>query len=259
MKRISCQSTESLDLERAEQALAKTALWVESIMNRLAPFLPEREPLRVLDVGCAQGRAVIALAQRGYEAYGIEPWEYARNVAMELARRVNTEVSIYEGRAESIPFDEGFFDVVLAMSVMEHVQDLDLSLREIYRVLRPGGLFWFNSASSLCPIQQEIKGFPLFGWYPDPLKQRIMSWARDHRPALVGHTETPAMHWWTPWKANRKLRTAGFSEVWDRWDLQNTKQLRGLKKWAICTCRHLRILRLLGDMMVPGCSFLARK
>lgn len=62
------QSTESLDLEQAEQALAKTVLWVESIMNRLGPFLPERESLRalrVLDVGCAQGRAVIALAQLG--------------------------------------------------------------------------------------------------------------------------------------------------------------------------------------------------
>lgn len=195
----------------------------------------------------------------GYEAYGIEPWEYARSVAMELAQRLNTEVSIYEGRAESIPFDDGFFDVVLAMSVMEHVQNLDLSLREIYRVLRRGGLFWFNSASSLCPVQQEIKGFPLFGWYPDPVKRSIMIWARDHHPALIGHTETPAIHWWTPWKANRKLREAGFSEVWDRWDLQNAKRFSGPKRWAIELAQHVRVVRLLGDMVIPGCSFLARK
>jgi len=53
-----------------------------------------------------------------------------------------------------------FFDIVLAMSVKEHVQDLDKALEEIYRVLKPGGLFWFYSPSSMCPFQGEIKGFP---------------------------------------------------------------------------------------------------
>ncbi|HIN93775.1 MAG TPA: class I SAM-dependent methyltransferase [Alphaproteobacteria bacterium] len=130
-------------------------------------------------------------------------------MAGKLAARFGVSFDIRGGVAEDIPFPDDHFDVVIATSVMEHVTDLEQSLSEVHRVLKPGGIFWFNSASAMRPAQDEIRGFPLFGWYPDIVKKRIMMWVKDHRPHLVGHTAVPALHWWTNRRARNCLRDGG--------------------------------------------------
>lgn len=253
------RATEELEVDEADRQLPETRQWVDSILARLGPHLPRADRLRVLDVGAAQGRTVIALQQRGHDAVGVEPWPAAIAAAQELARRHGMAVEIRPGAAEQIPFGDEEFDLVVAMSVLEHVEDLPQTLREVFRVLRPGGIFWFNSASSLSPRQDEIARFPLFGWYPLRLKRRIMWWAASNRPSLVGHTQRPAVHWFTPWFARRELRRAGFTEVWDRWDLWLPDKASGAARTAGVLAKRLRPLRLVGDVLVPGCSFAARK
>ncbi|NLX10710.1 MAG: class I SAM-dependent methyltransferase [Chloroflexi bacterium] len=254
------QAAESYSLEQAREELINTEKWIKAILARLEPHLPTHRPLKVLDVGAAQGRALIALTRQGHEAYGVEPWAQAREVAAHLAAAEGVEITLRGGTAENIPYDNSFFDLVLATSVIEHVDDVRQSFREISRVLKPGGLFWFNSASALCPRQDEITGFPLFGWYPDPLKRRIMNWAKIHRPALVGHTEHPAINWWTPWKARRLLRRAGFSTIWDRWELRRPSEgANGWRAHAIGIAQRNPIVRLAGDVVITGCSYAARK
>ena len=139
--------------------------------------------------------------------------------AAELFRRLGVPLRSAPGSAENIPMPAGSFDLVVAASVLEHVLDLDLTVAEVHRVLKPGGVFWFSSASALCPYQHEIRGFPLFGWYPRALKARIMRWACASRPDLVGFTRTPAVHWFSPWGARRLLRHHGSREVYDRMTL----------------------------------------
>ncbi len=145
-----------------------------------------------------------------------------------------------------------------ARSVVEHVVDLDRTFAEAYRVLKSGGIFWFGTASSMCPMQAEIRGFPLFGWYPDPVKRYVMRWCEKYRPERIGHG-IPAMHWFTPRKARRLLQSAGFVEVYDRWDLRLPEEGGRFYKAGLKAIQKIPAGKFFADVVVPGCSFAAIK
>ena len=86
-----------------------------------------------------------------------------------------------------------------------------------------------------------------------------MMWAKDHAPPLIGHTQRPSVHWFTPRKARRELRAAGFVEVWDRWELRRLDEETGLRRLLLRLLRSIPILKLAADVAISGCSFGARK
>jgi len=251
-------ATESLTYEQSVSLLAETTKWFVTVMTRLSPWLPCGR-LHILEVGAAQGRGVLALQQLGHAAVGLEPWGPALQVSRTLAAEHAVTLTLVQGMAEQLPFAPGTFDVVLACSVLEHVQDLEGSLREIARVLRPSGLLWFYSESALCPRQDEIAVFPAFGWYPSPLKRAVMRWTLRHHPAWIGHSATPAMHWWTPHSARRRLQAAGFEAIWDRWELRQLREESGWRRWIVNAAQHSRFVRYGLDVLIPGCAYMARK
>ncbi len=233
--------------------------YARTILARLKRVASLPSNADVLDVGTAQGQFLIGCARLGHRAVGVEPWSEARQAARRLGERVGMNVTVFDGVAERLPFPDGSFDVVRANSVVEHVTDAAATFREVYRVLRPGGVFWFLTASSLCPIQNEIRRFPAFSWYPDPLKQRIMNWAKIHRPDLIGNTTRPAIHWFTPRKARRMLRDAGFGRVYDRWDLRLPSESGLLYRGALGVVRLGRATKFVADLFVPDCAYAALK
>lgn len=254
------RAAETLSAEDAAAKWQVDAAWIEAILARIEPHVDASPPLRVLDIGAAQGRAVAALVKLGHDAVGVEPHEEAVAASKQLAKLLDCRIDVRPGRMEQIPFDDASFDVVIATSVVEHVEDVDASFGEVHRVLRPGGVFWFNTASSMCPRQSEIAHVPLFGWYPLPLKRAVMRWAKRRRPAWIGHTDVPAMHWFTPRSASRRLRRAGFDLVLDRWQLRLPSEDRtALHRVVMGAARRWRLARLAGDVVVPGCSYLARR
>ena len=225
-------------------------------LRRIADFPDDAS---VLDVGAAHGVFVAACQKLGYRGHGIEPWNEARANAAQLSAYLSVPISIVEGVAEEIPFGNDSFDIVHANSVIEHVLDLDASFLEIFRVLKPGGVFWFNVASSMCPVQSEIAGFPLFGWYPGPIKLKIMYWAKEYRPELVGYTERPAIHWFTPWKARRILKEHGFRKVYDRWDIRGENECEGIYKHMLKFIRMSKFSKIIADVVIPGSNYAAIK
>ena len=101
--------------------------------------------LSALDVGCGGGYLTEELAARGYETTGIDPAIESIRAADAHARQKGLEVSYKAARAESLPFPDNSFDLVTCCDVLEHVQDLDRILTETSRVLRPGGVFLFDT------------------------------------------------------------------------------------------------------------------
>jgi len=219
--------------------------------------LPEKP--RILELGCSSGGNVIAWQRLGYECVGLEPSSVAIENAHILSLKLGVKVPVEQGSAEQMPFENDQFDFVNANSVIEHVQDIERSIGEVYRVLRPGGIFWFNAASSMCPIQAEIREFPLFGWYPDPIKQRILMWAKIHKPELIGFTSYPAINWFTPWRAREILHRHGFRKIWDRWDLRGEDEGGRLYGGVLRIIRISRLTKIMAEVVVPGCSFAALK
>ena len=230
------------------------------LLGRIAPHCERVKPgARVLDLGTAQGLNVLAFNRAGYDASGVEPWLPAIETGRELAREMDVEVDLVEGMGEKLPFPNEEFDLVIANAVMEHVRDPKEVFREVYRVLRPGGGFYFHTTTALARKQDEIKWFPLFAWYPDRLKRRIMDWAAAKHPSWIGHTTMPAYNWFTPWGVRRDLGEAGYARVVERWDLVRDEEFEGWQRSALRLFRSRKRLRTVGEFVKPGSGYLALK
>ena len=255
---VKAQATEQADLETALSRIPEADAFVDRQLKRIEPFFPLHPPARVLDVGAAQGVWLTALAKRGFQAVGVEPWEAAIEVSHELSKQTGMQLDIRPGVAESLPFEDESVDFVHAYSVMEHVDVPDQVWSEVSRILRRPGAFLFSTTSAISPFQVEIAGFPLFPWYPPPLQRRIMSWATEKRPALVGNTTRPAIHWFKHRDVRRSLHDAGFTEVVDRWQLRRGERDDRLGR-VIDLAASNRAVRLAGDVAASGMEYLAIK
>lgn len=100
---------------------------------------------RALELGCGTGFFLLNLMQGGVAASGeltdLSPGMV--DVAVRNGRALGLDVRGQVADAEALPYDDGSFDLVVGHAVLHHVPDLDLAMREILRVLRPGGRFAF--------------------------------------------------------------------------------------------------------------------
>lgn len=90
---------------------------------------------RFLDVGCGPGAALEHAAATGAEVAGVDP---SPSMVARAAKRV-PEADVRVGSAEDLPFPDNHFTVVVNVASFHHWADRDAGLREILRVLAPGG------------------------------------------------------------------------------------------------------------------------
>ena len=109
-------------------------------------FGPHREYLaadlsgRVLDLGAGTGALFPHVTGAGdLEFHAIEPDPHMRKRAREKAREVGLGVDLRDARAESLPYPDDAFDVVLSSLVFCTIADPDAAVSEVARVLKPGG------------------------------------------------------------------------------------------------------------------------
>jgi 2-polyprenyl-6-hydroxyphenyl methylase / 3-demethylubiquinone-9 3-methyltransferase len=128
------------------QITADRCDYVEVCLNRVfgAGALAQQE---ILEVGSGGGLVCEDLARRGAIMVGLDPSHEALLTARAHAERSGLGQNIYyqQGVAEALPFADGSFSAVVCLDVLEHVQDLQATIRDVTRVLAPGGVFVFDT------------------------------------------------------------------------------------------------------------------
>ena len=186
-----------------------------------------------LDVGCGGGFLTEEIARMGFDTTGVDPSERSVRAAADHARESGLGIRYRAGAGESLPFEDRSFGAVFCCDVLEHVRDLPMVITEISRVLKPGGVFYYNTlnrtwASLLGAIKigQEWKRWAFFPpnlhvWrmFIKPkemkslLRQNRLEW-KEHRgmmpdvpiPRLLGYLRKRARGEWTYAELAGKVR-----------------------------------------------------
>ena len=199
---------------------------------------------RVIDVGCGGGGMPLSFAEHADSVVGIDPMDRFSQAGAVIARewnRPNVRFARADGMA--LPFPSGSFDLVLSHSVLEHVADAGLYLRECRRVMKPEGRVYLSTAPYLSPAGAHLPHLlvpvPLHLVIGRPLAFRTFRWLARHAP-------------WTlrePAHENSFIRDAkrGIAKHDDLLEKVRMRRLRGLIDAAGLRIEHEQ-LHLIGSV-----------
>lgn len=142
------------------------------------------KPTTALDVGCGEGRFCRMLSAHGVRVTGIDPTA----TLLDAARARHPEGRYVRANAEQLPLDDGAFDLVVSYLSLIDIHDIDPAIREMARVLAPGGTLLIanlNSFNTACADQ---------GWIHDARGERL------HFP-IDDYLEERGM--WVEWRGIR--------------------------------------------------------
>ena len=123
---------------------------------------PRPKPQKILDLGCGAGKSVKWFRRKdpNVEWHGLDI-----ESSPESKARTRTDVPFHTFDGINIPFDDGTFDIVFSCQVFEHVRQPEALLRNVARVLKPGGAF-IGSVSYLEPYHSfSFWNYTPYGWH----------------------------------------------------------------------------------------------
>jgi SAM-dependent methyltransferase len=191
---------------------------LDLLLARLLPARPARPDL--LDVGCGTGHHLKALRDRGYHAVGVD----GSGAMLREARGLDRSAPLAQSDVTALPFRSASFDAALSVEVHRYLPEPLPLLREIARVLRPGGACFVTAVPWL-----SLNGYPLVNrLLPSrpgfsPLRQYFTS-VRALRGQLVAAGLVPVdVHavYWGPLNWVERLapsRLSGFLRGWEATD-----------------------------------------
>ena len=142
--------------------------WDEGFYAKYADTLkPARPGARVLDIGCGVGQVVNRLTQAGYESYGVD----VSQPNLERARKISERCQLYDGK--QLPFPDNHFTSAGALNVLEHVDEPEAFIRELARVVEPGGRVLLSSPNFL-----RVLGFRDYHPHMRGLANKWRNWQR---------------------------------------------------------------------------------
>ncbi|MGO8968690.1 MAG: class I SAM-dependent methyltransferase [Myxococcaceae bacterium] len=126
------------DLREVARLIKQALVWVSP---RMLQDFTAHPGMRVLDLGTGVGAMAAELARRhlGIELWGLD----LRAAQLQQAKALHPVATYVQGNATRLPFPDGSFDRVHASWVLEHIPQTAAVLREVHRILAPGGQCFF--------------------------------------------------------------------------------------------------------------------
>ena len=176
-----------------EQAYARpgTRLVLDGQHARIAALLEATPEARILDLGCGVGHLLAWLARHAparYDGLDLSP------ASVRAARAVAGVRRVVAGDAGRLPFRDASYDAVVCNGSAHHLPDLAAALREVRRVLRPGGRLVLHE-----PVDSPVTG---------AIRHTLFRWSPWESPADVSHKDA-----FTRAAVEAALHDAGFADV----------------------------------------------
>lgn len=243
--------------KRKHITLEDQSTFIESVLDNVRRFKPLGPDTRMLEVGVGDGWFQIYCKRLGYDIRGLEISEQLIEVSRLTGRRYGVELDLMHGNVEETRVGRGEYDVVIARSIFEHVEQWEKGLTNLYDALKPGGLLYFDSTNKFSFTSGEYD-FPLYGWMPN-------SWRYLLRRKMQGDDIMKLgidFHQFTYPQLRRFFRRVGFTTVMD-WvdakDVANVRSASPLKRAALTTLKKSGPLKHVALNFAPMTFFICIK
>lgn len=127
-----------------------------------------KDGANVLDIGCGSGFSIEKILSGNFNVYGIDTTQEL----IAYAKKTRPDYHFQVGYAESLSFEDNFFDAIFYLDVIEHLKDPTLSLKEARRVLKPEGIVVILVTKEHHPI------FKIIWWIWKKMKGKV--WENAH-------------------------------------------------------------------------------
>lgn len=221
---------------RTQRARPDDAPRIERLLEVLGRLIVLDGRQSVCVIGCGPvPQPIRILRDKGFSVSGVEPVPSFVEAAGEY---LGDSSLVVRGAAESIPLPDESQDLVFFDNVLEHVESPLLSLSEIFRVLKPGGITYLTTTNrhrfSLVGENWEYN-VRYFNWYPRLLKESYIFRHLHYEPRIANFTERPAVHWFSFADLCALGRLAGFAQFYSPLDLRRAGDARGggVKSWVM--------------------------
>lgn len=173
---------------------------------------------KFLEIGCGTGSVVFELSRQGYDVIGTDISREAIAYGLKKYNDINLQVQ----PAEKLEFANETFDIVLSFDLFEHIAEVDKHVNEVYRVLRPNGLYLFQTPNKYCNAVFAT------------LSNKSLKWRRAH----------PSLH--SPRQLKRRLSRHHFEARFVKMNPINEFTIKKLQKFGPISYifKHINFRRL---------------
>ena len=143
--------------------------------NYLLDFLPKKIFENALDIGCGEGRATVVISEISKVVYGLDS---SQHLLRSLSRKDIENSVLINGDAKKLPFPDDYFDLIISLSVIEHIpfKDTKYVFMEAERVLSPGGIFLIRNDAWFYGVLEKLRIRPgMIGVIPDVTHVNMMT------------------------------------------------------------------------------------